>query len=122
MFPKQGTHPVGVARQYCGALGKIANCQVAVTAALWTGVRAWVTGALLYLPKPWLSDPDRRAVAHIPAGATFQEKWRQALTLIRRARGGPADHGRARRRRVRRRDRIQASAAPLASAVRGRDL
>src|SRR5262245_55407350 len=85
-FPKPGTHSVGVARQYCGALGKIANCQVAVTAALWTGVRAWVTGALLYLPKPWLSDADRRAVAHIPAGATFQEKWRQALTLIRRAR------------------------------------
>jgi SRSO17 transposase len=85
-FPKQGIHSVGVARQYCGALGKIANCQVAVTAALWTGARAWVTGALLYLPKEWLSDPDRRTVAHIPTGASFQEKWRQALTLIRRAR------------------------------------
>ena len=70
----------------CGALGKIANCQVAVTAALWTGARAWLTGALLYLPKPWLSDADRRAVAQIPTGAAFQEKWRQALTLIRRAR------------------------------------
>jgi SRSO17 transposase len=85
-FPKQGTHSVGVARQYCGALGKIANCQVAVTAALWTGARAWMTGALLYLPREWLSDRDRRAVAQIPAGAAFQEKWRQALTLIRRAR------------------------------------
>ena len=85
-FPKQGTHSVGVQRQYCGALGKIANCQVAVTAALWTGARAWMTGALLYLPKPWLSDAERRAVAQIPAGASFQEKWRQALTLIRRAR------------------------------------
>jgi SRSO17 transposase len=85
-FPKQGTHSVGVARQYCGALGKIANCQVAVTAALWTGARAWMTGALLYLPTPWLSDADRRAGAQIPAGAAFQEKWRQALTLIRRAR------------------------------------
>src|SRR6266550_1210058 len=85
-FPKQGTHSVGVKRQYCGALGKIANCQVAVTAALWTGARAWMTGALLYLPKPWLSDAERRAVAQIPTGAAFQEKWRQALTLIRRAR------------------------------------
>jgi SRSO17 transposase len=85
-FPKQGTHSVGVARQYCGALGKIANCQVAVTAALWTGARAWMIGALLYLPKPWLADADRRAVAQIPTGLSFQEKWRQALTLIRRAR------------------------------------
>jgi SRSO17 transposase len=75
-----------VGRQYCGALGKIANCQVAVTAALWTGARAWMTGALLYLPKPWLSDADRRAVAQVPARVSFQEKWRQALTLIRRAR------------------------------------
>src|SRR5215217_4000351 len=85
-FPKQGTHSVGVARQYCGALGKIANCQVAVTAALWTGARAWLIGALLYLPQVWLSVPDRRAVTHIPRRTVFQEKWRQALTLIRRAR------------------------------------
>ena len=47
----------------CGALGKIANCQVAVTAALWTAARAWMTGALLYLPKPWLTDADRRKLA-----------------------------------------------------------
>lgn len=85
-FPKQGTRSVGVARQYCGALGKIANCQVAVTAALWTGARAWLIGALLYLPEAWLADPDRRALAQIPRGVVFQEKWRQALTLIRRAR------------------------------------
>jgi SRSO17 transposase len=85
-FPKQGTHSVGVARQYCGALGKIANCQVATTAALWTGARAWLTGALLYLPTDWLTARDRRAVAQIPEATTFQEKWRQALTLIRRAR------------------------------------
>jgi SRSO17 transposase len=85
-FPKQGAHSVGVARQYCGALGKIATCQVAVTAALWTGTRAWLLGALLYLPQSWIEDADRRSVAHIPPTAAFQEKWRQALTLIRRAR------------------------------------
>jgi len=45
-----------------------------VTAALWTGARAWMTGALLYLPKEWLSDRDRRR-AHIPAGRGLQEKW-----------------------------------------------
>lgn len=84
-FPKQGTASVGVARQYCGALGKIANCQVAVTVALWTGVRAWVLGALLYLPQEWLTR-ERRSRGHIPSAVTFQEKWRLALTLRRQVR------------------------------------
>lgn len=84
-FPKQGPHSVGVARQYCGALGKIANCQVAVTAALWTGVRAWWLGAVLYLPEEWLT-PAARQRARIPASVRFQEKWRQALHLLRQAR------------------------------------
>jgi len=84
-FPKQGTHSVGVARQYCGTLGKIANCQVAVTAALWTGARAYLLGAALYLPEEWLTDT-ARARARIPAPIAFQEKWRQALTLLRQVR------------------------------------
>lgn len=84
-FPKQGTHSVGVHRQYSGTLGKIGNCQIAVTAALWTGVRAWLLGAELYLPETWLT-PARRQEARIPAGVRFQEKWRLALTLIRRVR------------------------------------
>ena len=85
-FPKSGTHSVGVARQYCGALGKVANCQVAVTAALWTGHRAWPLGALLYLPAEWTNDPPRRAAVGIPRAVRFQEKWRLALTLLRRTR------------------------------------
>jgi SRSO17 transposase len=84
-LPKHGTHSVGVARQYCGALGKVANCQVATTAALWTGVRGWLLGAALYLPDAWLT-PARRAAARIPATVRFQEKWRQALTLLRQVR------------------------------------
>ncbi len=81
-FPKQGTASVGVARQYCGARGKIANCQTAVTVALWTGARAWLLGATLYLPEEWLS-PRQRARARIPATVVFEPKWQLALTLLR---------------------------------------
>jgi len=84
-FPKQGPHSVGVARQYCGALGKIANCQVATTVALWTGARAWFLGATLYLPDTWLT-PIRRQQARIPSAVRFQEKWRHALRLLRQVR------------------------------------
>jgi len=84
-FPKQGKHSVGVARQYCGALGKIANCQVAVTAALWTGARAYLLGTALYLPEEWLTDPARERT-RVPATIRFQEKWRHALTLLRQVR------------------------------------
>jgi SRSO17 transposase len=84
-FPKQGPHSVGVARQYCGALGKVANCQVATTVALWTGARAWFLGAVLYLPEEWLTAGARHR-ARIPAAVRFQEKWRHALTLLRRVR------------------------------------
>jgi SRSO17 transposase len=84
-FPKQGTHSVGVARQYCGALGKIANCQTAVTVALWTGARAWVLGATLWLPEAWLT-PAQRTRARIPAAVGGQPKWQLALTLLRQVR------------------------------------
>src|SRR5262249_54423021 len=84
-FPKQGVHSVGVARQYCGTLGKVANCQVAVTAALWTGARAWMLGAALYLPATWLTSEARQR-AKIPTAIRFQEKWRLALTLLRQVR------------------------------------
>ena len=85
-FPKQGTHSVGVARQYCGAVGKIANCQVATTALLWAKGRAWIVGAALYLPKEWTRDRARCERVHVPTTIRFQEKWRLALTLLRRAR------------------------------------
>jgi SRSO17 transposase len=83
-FPKQGTHSVGVKRQYCGALGKIANCQVAVSTVLLDDQLAWPLSFELYLPKEWVADPPRRATARIPEGVRFREKWRIALTHIRR--------------------------------------
>ena len=84
-FPKQGRESVGVARQYSGTLGKVGNCQVAVTAALWGRQRAWLLGAELYLAEAWLT-PERRTEARIPARVQFHEKWRLALRLLRRVR------------------------------------
>ncbi len=82
-FPKQGTHSVGVKRQYCGALGKIANCQVAVSTMLLDDHLAWPLSFELYLPKEWCADAPRRAKARIPTAARFREKWRIALAHIR---------------------------------------
>lgn len=83
-FPKQGKHSVGVQRQYCGALGKIANCQVAVSTLLLGDALAWPLSFELYLPQAWISDEARRAAARIPETVRFREKWRIAVSHIRR--------------------------------------
>lgn len=82
-LPKQGTESVGVQRQYCGAVGKVANCQIAVSTALIAGGLAWVTSMELYLPQLWAEDDDRRARAHIPRSLFFREKWRIAVAHVR---------------------------------------
>jgi SRSO17 transposase len=82
-FPKQGTQSVGVPRQYCGALGKIGNCQVAVSSALIADGRTWPLAFDLYLPKSWTDDADRCAAAGIPPTVRFREKWRIALAQVR---------------------------------------
>ena len=84
-FLKRGVHSVGVAKQYATTLKQVVDCQVAVTAAWWTGLRGWLVGAELYLPKPWLT-PAQRTKAHIPRTVRFQEKWRLAVTLVERVR------------------------------------
>ena len=81
-FPKQGTQSVGVKRQYCGALGKVANCQVAVSTVLLGDALAWPLTFELYLPKEWCADAPRRAKARIPERVRFREKWRIALAHI----------------------------------------
>jgi SRSO17 transposase len=82
-FPKQGTQSPGVQRQYCGALGKIGNCQVAVSSALIADGRTWPLAFDLYLPTSWTDDPVRCAAAGIPPTVPFREKWRIALAQIR---------------------------------------
>ena len=81
-LPKQGTASVGVQRQYCGALGKVANCQVAVSTALVAGPLAGLTSLELYLPETWLDDA-QRTQARIPPTRPFREKWRIAVAHVR---------------------------------------
>lgn len=91
-FPKQGTHSVGVARQYCGALGKTANCQVAVSVHLGTDAGCVPLVWKLYLPDAWTGDPARRTAAGIPEAVRYRTKNELALDALDevRARGvGP---------------------------------
>ena len=81
-FPKQGNHSVGVARQYCGALGKTANCQVAVTLDLGTEESSTPLDWALYLPEEWIEDPVRRREAGIPEEIVFKTKTELALDVI----------------------------------------
>jgi SRSO17 transposase len=82
-FPKQGDQSPGVQRQYCGALGKIGNCQVAVSSALIADGRTWPLAFDLYLPTAWTDDPARCTAAGIPPTVRFREKWRIALAQVR---------------------------------------
>jgi SRSO17 transposase len=85
-LPKQGKASVAVQRQYCGALGKIGNCQVAVSTVLIGAQQVWPTSCELYLPRSWTEDPDRRTRVGIPPQARYREKWRIALAHVRRLR------------------------------------
>jgi SRSO17 transposase len=80
-FPKKGTHSVGVARQYCGQLGKQDNCQVAVSLSL----ASVPVGYQLYLPKDWAADPVRRKKAGVPDEVSFATKPEIALAQMHEA-------------------------------------
>jgi len=81
-IPKKGKHSVGVARQYCGILGKQDNCQVAVSVSVANESLSLPVRYRLYLPEDWASDPDRRRKAGVPDEVTFQKKWEIALCEI----------------------------------------
>ena len=84
-FPKQGKHSVGVQRQYCGQLGKQANCQVAVTLSIANHHASLPIAYQLYLPREWADDKARRKKAHVPASIRFKTKPQIALEQIRAA-------------------------------------
>jgi len=81
-FPKAGEHSVGVARQYCGTLGKVANCQVSVTLHWSSSEASCPVGWKLYVPRQWLEDPDRAAQAKIPPEVEYKSKSQLAMDLV----------------------------------------
>ncbi len=92
-FPKQGRASVGVARQWCGSLGKSANCQVGVSLyyvrprpSHHADLIGFSCGIRLYLPQGWAEAHPRRERARVPPEVEFEEKWRIGLALIDRAR------------------------------------
>ena len=84
-FPKQGKHSVGVARQYCGTLGKIANCQVGVFLGYASPTGHALIDRALFVPAAWFAEPDRCRTVGIPAAVGFRTKPQLALELIERA-------------------------------------
>jgi SRSO17 transposase len=92
-MPKQGTHSVGVARQYCGQLGKTDSCQVAVSLSIATEHASLPIKYRLYLPESWTHDPQRCKAAGVPADVAFTTKPQISLAQIRQAKqdGLPGD-------------------------------
>jgi SRSO17 transposase len=81
-IPKKGSHSVGVAWQYCGVLGKEANCQVAVTVSLVNRTMSVPAAWRLYLPEQWAEDRVRRTAVGVPPEVVFKRKWEIALEEI----------------------------------------
>ena len=84
-FPKKGSHSVGVARQYCGQIGKQDNCRVAVSLSVSTNTASLPIAFRLYLPEVWADDAERRRQAGVPEQIRFQTKPEIALAQIRQA-------------------------------------
>lgn len=84
-FPKQGKHSVGVARQYCGQLGKQDNCQAVVSLSVANHHASLPIAHRLYLPEIWASDPQRRNKAKVPKDIVFQTKPQIALAQLKAA-------------------------------------
>ena len=84
-FPKKGRHSVGVARQYCGQLGKQDNCQAAVSRSIANRHASLPVAYRLYLPQDWADDEARRLRAGVPADVKFRTKPEIALAQITQA-------------------------------------
>lgn len=85
-FPKFGDKSIGVARQYCGALGKVGNCQVGVSISAATPQASCPIDWRLFMPAEWDADP-RREACRVPEDVTHEPKWKLALQMIDELRG-----------------------------------
>jgi SRSO17 transposase len=92
-FPKKGKHSVGVARQYCGQVGKQDNCRVAVSLSVATWSSSLPIAYRLYLPKEWAEDSERREKTEVPEEVEFQTKPAIALDQVRAAVAANLDRG-----------------------------
>lgn len=90
-FPKKGNKSVGVAKQWCGRLGKVENCQVGVYMAYVTRVEHVLTNVRLYLPEEWTKDRKRRLEAGVPKTLRFQTRHQLALEMLTES-GGVLPH------------------------------
>jgi len=86
-FPKFGRYSVGVARQYCGALGKVGNCQIGVSINAATDTASCPLDWRIFLPEEWDGDEERRAQARVPLEERHRPKWRLALEMVDELRG-----------------------------------
>lgn len=92
-IPKKGRHSVGVARQYCGILGKQDNCQIAVSLSVANATTSLPVQWRLYLPKAWAEDPERRRTAGVPDTVAFATKTEIALSQLQRAHASELPRG-----------------------------
>ena len=90
-FPKKGDKSVGVAKQWCGRLGKIENCQVGVYMAYVTRKEHAIVNTRLYLPKAWAKDLRRRKEAGVPRSIKFRTRHQLALEMLEEC-GGVLPH------------------------------
>jgi SRSO17 transposase len=81
-FPKFGKASVGVARQYCGALGKVGNCQLGVSINAATPQASCPLDWRLFMPAAWDGDELRRKACRVPQEITHRPKWQLALEMI----------------------------------------
>jgi SRSO17 transposase len=90
-FPKKGAHSCGVARQWCGRLGKKENCQIGVFLASTSAKGHAPLDRRLYLPERWADDPARREACHVPEDVVYRKTWQIAHDLLGRS-GAGAPH------------------------------